>query len=136
MQGDARALAFEAGAFDLVTIGYGLRNLPSPVEGLREIFRVLKPGGRVGILDFGKPQNWLWQRLFFGYLRAAVPSFGRLFAGDADAYAYILESLRHYPAQEEIGRIMTQEGFVQVQVLNLVGGMMAIHLGRRDGPHG
>lgn len=135
-QGDARALPFEPGEFSIVTIGYGLRNLPSPVEGLREMGRVLQPGGRVGILDFGKPPNRFWQRLFFGYLWIAVPCFGRCFAGDAEAYAYILESLRHYPGQQEIARIMEREGFMNVRVLNLLGGTMAIHLGRRGDSHG
>ncbi|RME89871.1 MAG: bifunctional demethylmenaquinone methyltransferase/2-methoxy-6-polyprenyl-1,4-benzoquinol methylase UbiE, partial [Verrucomicrobia bacterium] len=99
VQGDALALPFEDGRFDAVTIAYGLRNLADPQAGLREMARVTRPGGRLLILDFGKPARPWWRGLYFAYLRLAVPMLGRLFSGDREAYAYILESLRHYPAQ-------------------------------------
>ena len=85
-------------SFDIATVGYGLRNLADWESGLREMRRVAKPGGRLVVLDFGKPDNPLWRALYFGYLKCCVPVFGLLFARRADAYAYILESLKHYPA--------------------------------------
>ena len=136
VQGDARALPFEAGQFDLVSMAYGLRNLPDPLEGLTEIHRILKPGGKVGILDFGRPSNSLWRGIFLSYLRIGVPCFGRWFAGDAAAYAYILESLFHYPDAEAIARLMREAGFEQVRVWKLLGGVMTVHLADRPDSHG
>ena len=102
LQGDALRTPFPDAHFDVVTISYGLRNLASVDEGLREMWRVLKPGGRLLVLDFGKPDNAAWRGAYFAYLRFAVPVFGRLFCKNAAAYAYILESLQHYPAQRGV----------------------------------
>src|SRR5205823_3611769 len=99
IRGDAQHLPFSDNSFDIVTIGYGLRNLSEWRRGLREMFRVAKPGGRLVALDFGKPENKLWRGLYFGYLKIFVPFLGRVFAGNASAYGYILESLKSYPAQ-------------------------------------
>lgn len=125
--GDAQQLPFGNEEFDVVTVGYGLRNLASWETGLREMARVAKPGGRLLILDFGKPANPLWRGLYFGYLRLAVPVLGRLFAGSADAYGYILESLRHYPAQLGVAAKLCELGLIDVQTINLLGGAMSIH---------
>jgi demethylmenaquinone methyltransferase/2-methoxy-6-polyprenyl-1,4-benzoquinol methylase len=92
VRGDALRLPFPENRFGVVTIGYGLRNLASCEDGLRELLRVLRPGGRLLILDFGKPDNAVWRSVYFGYLRVVVPLFGLLFCGDYQAYAYILES--------------------------------------------
>jgi demethylmenaquinone methyltransferase / 2-methoxy-6-polyprenyl-1,4-benzoquinol methylase len=127
IHGDAQALPFGDAEFGIVTVGYGLRNLANWETGLREMVRVAKPDGRLLVLDFGKPGNPLWRGLYFGYLRLAVPLLGRLFAGSADAYAYILESLRHYPAQLGVAAKMTELGLVEVQTLNFLGGAMSIH---------
>jgi demethylmenaquinone methyltransferase/2-methoxy-6-polyprenyl-1,4-benzoquinol methylase len=129
--GDALRLPFPDGAFDAVTISYGLRNLASAEAGLREMQRVARPGGRILVLDFGKPANPLWRRLYFGYLRWWVPRLGRLVAGSAEAYAYILESLAHYPAQEGVAAFMRELGLTQVQVVNLLGGAMGINCGHK-----
>src|SRR5213594_4010507 len=83
IQGDAQQLPFADNLFDAVTVGYGLRNLASWERGLEEIWRVAKPGGRLLVLDFGKPPNALWRVIYFGYLRCAVPLFGRLFCKNA-----------------------------------------------------
>ncbi|MBE7500256.1 MAG: bifunctional demethylmenaquinone methyltransferase/2-methoxy-6-polyprenyl-1,4-benzoquinol methylase UbiE [Verrucomicrobiales bacterium] len=127
VQGDALALPFPEATFDAVTISYGLRNLAHLEAGLAEKHRVTRPGGRVLILDFGHPANPLWRRLYFAYLQVAVPVFGRCFAGSATAYAYILESLRHYPAQQTVAELLRQQGFVHVRITDLLGGAMAIH---------
>ncbi|MBC8094720.1 MAG: ubiquinone/menaquinone biosynthesis methyltransferase, partial [Akkermansiaceae bacterium] len=96
VRGDAQQLAFPDDAFDVVTVGYGLRNLTSWETGLAEMNRVAKPGGRLLVLEFGKPDNALWRGCYFTYLKMFVPVLGWLFCRNAAAYAYILESLKHY----------------------------------------
>jgi len=129
MRGDAQQLPFPDSTFDAVTVGYGLRNLASWQHGLNEMWRVAKPGGRVLVLEFGKPSNAVWRTLYFGYLRGAVPIFGRLFCNNAPAYAYIYESLRHYAGQEGVRDCMRQLGCREARVINLIGGAMSINLG-------
>jgi len=131
VQGDAQALAFEDNSFDLVTMGYGLRNLPDPKAGLLEMHRVMKPGGRLLVLDFGKPDNPLWRALYFAYLRLIVPLFGIIFCGNSQTHSYILESLRYYPAQKGIAAIMREIGCSDVCVQNMMGGIMSINYGRK-----
>ena len=126
-QGDALQLPFPDNSFEIVTVGYGLRNLASLDTGLHEMQRVAKPGGRLLVLDFGKPDHALWRKLYFGYLRLFVPLLGRMFCGNPAAYAYILESLKHYPAQRGVAEKMTALGLKNVRVLNLLGGMMSIN---------
>jgi demethylmenaquinone methyltransferase / 2-methoxy-6-polyprenyl-1,4-benzoquinol methylase len=133
VQGDALHLPFDDAKFDLVTIGYGLRNLADFKGGLAELLRVLKPGGRLLILDFGKPSNRFWRGLYFAYLRIIVPVFGLIFCGEAGAYRYILESLREYPAQSGIAQILENLNCSRVDIHNLLGGMMSIHLAERRG---
>jgi demethylmenaquinone methyltransferase/2-methoxy-6-polyprenyl-1,4-benzoquinol methylase len=127
VRGDAQRLPFGDGSFDIVTVGYGLRNLASWEAGVREMQRVARPGGRLLVLDFGKPDNSLWRGLYFGYLRFFVPLLGWAFGGSGRAYAYILESLAHYPAQRSLALRMSQLGLANVRVINLLGGAMAIH---------
>lgn len=131
MQGDAQQLPFGDGAFDVVTVGYGLRNLTSWERGLEEMARVARPGGRLIVLDFGKPPNALWRALYFTHLRLSVPLIGLLFCGDAQAYAYILESLKHYPAQLAVADKMRALKLENIRVINLLGGAMAINYGEK-----
>jgi len=132
-QGDALVLRAADARFDGVTIGYGLRNLRSIETGLAEMARVTRPGGRLLILDFGKPSNALWRWLYFLHLRAAVPLLGRWLCGDADTHGYILESLRRYPEADDIARRMTAAGWRDVRWWGLLGGVMTIHRGVRAG---
>jgi len=127
LQGDAQKIPFADDSFAIVTVGYGLRNLASFETGLREMQRVARPGGRLLVLDFGKPDHALWRALYFGYLKLFVPVLGRLFCGNAAAYAYILESLKHYPAQHGVAEKMRELGLKQVRIINLLGGMMSIN---------
>lgn len=127
LEGDALALPFDDATFDLVTIGYGLRNLVGFEAALTELTRVLKPGGNLLILDFGKPKNPHWRRFYFAYLGLVVPLFGRLFCGDAAAYSYILESLRHYPAQQGVADMLASIGFESNRIHDILGGVMAIN---------
>src|SRR5215472_154505 len=102
INGDTQQLPFDEASFDVVSVGYGLRNLANWQLGLGEMHRVAKPGGRLLILDFGKPASHVWRTLYFGYLRCCVPLLGLAFCGSASAYAYILESLKQYPAQRGV----------------------------------
>jgi len=131
MRGDAQQIPFPDASFDIVTVGYGLRNLTSWEKGLDEMHRVARHGARLVVLDFGKPANALWRAIYFGHLRCTVPLIGRLFCGNADAYAYILESLKHYPAQLAVAEKMRELKLVNVRVINLLGGAMAINYGEK-----
>jgi demethylmenaquinone methyltransferase/2-methoxy-6-polyprenyl-1,4-benzoquinol methylase len=127
IRGDAQALPFPDAQFDLVTVSYGLRNLARWQTGLREMWRVAKPGGRLLVLDFGKPNNAVWRQLYFAYLRWCVPLFGKLLCGDAQTYAYILESLNHYPAQQGVAEEMRKINCRDVRLVHLLGGAMSIN---------
>lgn len=131
IQGDAMKLPFEADHYNIVTVGYGLRNLSRWETGLGEMLRVTKPGGRVLVLDFGKPDNALWRALYFTYLRLCVPVLGLIFCRNAAAYAYILESLKHYPAQNGVAAQMRDLGMRNVRIVNLLGGVMSINYGEK-----
>jgi demethylmenaquinone methyltransferase/2-methoxy-6-polyprenyl-1,4-benzoquinol methylase len=131
IRGDAQQLPFPENSFDVVTVGYGLRNLASWERGLDEMFRVAKPGARLIVLEFGKPANLLWRKIYFTHLRCSVPLIGLLFCGNASAYAYILESLKHYPAQLAVAEKMRGLKLANVRVINLLGGAMAINYGEK-----
>jgi demethylmenaquinone methyltransferase / 2-methoxy-6-polyprenyl-1,4-benzoquinol methylase len=131
LQGDAEKLPFPDNSFDAVTMGYGLRNLSSWEIGLREMIRVAKPGGRIVVLDFGKPANPLWRTLYFTHLKCSVPLIGLIFCGNPQAYAYILESLKHYPAQRAVTEKMRELQLTGVQIVDFVGGAMAINFGQK-----
>jgi demethylmenaquinone methyltransferase/2-methoxy-6-polyprenyl-1,4-benzoquinol methylase len=134
IQGDAGQLPFPDSSFDIVTVGYGLRNLSSWERGVEEMCRVARPGARIVVLDFGKPPNAAWRALYFTHLRLSVPLIGLLFCGDASAYAYILESLKHYPAQLAVAEKMRALKLANVKLINLLGGAMAINYGERAFP--
>jgi len=131
VRADAQHLPFDDNSFDIVTVGYGLRNLSSWENGLREMQRVAKPGGRLLVLEFGKPENPFWRALYLGYLRFFVPLLGRIFCGDTSAYAYILESLTHYRGQQAVAAKMRDLGLRQVRLVNLIGGAMSINYGEK-----
>jgi demethylmenaquinone methyltransferase/2-methoxy-6-polyprenyl-1,4-benzoquinol methylase len=131
VRGDALRLPFTDNSFDVVTVGYGLRNLADLEDGLREIHRVLRPGGKLLSLDFGKPKSSLWRRLYFAHLRFWLPVMGRFFVGDADAYRYILVSLEQYPAQHGVKELMEHSGFTGCGFEEFVGGAMAINFGMK-----
>jgi len=128
---DAQSLPFPDSSFDVVTVGYGLRNLASWQEGLREMCRVARPGATILVLDFAKPANPLWRAVYYGYLRLFVPILGWIFCGNSKSYSYILESLLHYPAQEGLAREMQALGLKEVETSNILGGVMSISRGRK-----
>ena len=129
LRGDAMQTPFPNASFDAVTLAYGLRNLSDWSAGLHEMWRVARPDGRLLVLDFGKPDHPAWRAIYFAYLRWLVPVFGRLFCGDAALYAYILESLQHYPAQHGVAAKMREMGCADVRIVNLLGGVMTINYG-------
>lgn len=129
LHGDAQQIPFPDQSFDIVTVSYGLRNLSSWERGMSEMWRVTKPGGRLLVLDFGKPDNAAWRALYFAYLRTFVPVFGKVFCGDGQTHAYILESLKHYPAQHGVAAKMHEMGCRDVRIIPLLGGVMTINHG-------
>lgn len=132
IRGDAQQILFAENTFDIIAIGYGLRNLADLDAGIHEMWRVTKSGGRLLALDFGKPRNALWRTIYFGYLKAFLPVFGKIFCGSASAYSYILESLKHYPAQQGVSDKMRACGWQNVRVIDLLGGAMSIHCAEKQ----
>jgi demethylmenaquinone methyltransferase/2-methoxy-6-polyprenyl-1,4-benzoquinol methylase len=132
IQGDAQNLPFSDSSFDIVTIGYGLRNLADWQKGIIEMTRVLKPGGRLVILEFGRPDARIWRTIYFGYLRLFVPALGLVFCGSLSAYSYILESLKHYPGQEAVAQKMRELGLAANNT-NILAGAMTITCGAKSG---
>ena len=130
-QGDALALPFPDGTFGAITVGYGLRNVADPQAALTEMRRVLAPGGRAVILDFGKPDNRVASALYWGFLRTMMPAVGWLFHGDPETYLYIPESLKRYPAQRGVEEMMRRAGLVNVRFENRLLGTMGINVGEK-----
>jgi demethylmenaquinone methyltransferase/2-methoxy-6-polyprenyl-1,4-benzoquinol methylase len=129
VQADALALPFAGGAFDAVTISYGLRNIADLDAALREMRRVLAPGGRAVVLDFGKPDNPLTGSAYRAFLHAMMPAVGWLFHGDPETYRYIPASLERFPAQRGVERMMRAAGFENVRYENRLLGTMGINIG-------
>jgi len=127
VQGDAMHTGLPSASFDIATVGYGLRNLSDWKAGVSEMVRILKPGGRILVLDFGKPDNPVWRTLYFTYLRLFVPLLGLVFCRNAAAYSYILESLKHYPAQNGVADEMSARGLKGVRIIYFLGGVMTIN---------
>jgi demethylmenaquinone methyltransferase/2-methoxy-6-polyprenyl-1,4-benzoquinol methylase len=131
VRGDALRLPFPDESFDVVTVGYGLRNLADLRRGLSEARRVLKPRGIFLSVDMGKPPNVVWRRIVFAHLRLTLPTLGWLFFREPDTYKYLLDSLEIYPAQVGVKQLMEQVGFVETGYRNFWGGIAAINYGRK-----
>lgn len=129
---NAENLPFQDGEFDAVTIAFGLRNVTDQNAALREMFRVLKPGGRAMILEFSRVEFEGLRKIYDGYSFGILPRLGKLVANDEESYRYLAESIRKHPAQDELADMMVAAGFSNVTYLNMTGGVVAIHSGYRD----
>ena len=130
---DMLALPFGNASFDLVTTGYGLRNVPDLDQAVREIARVLAPGGRLLSLDFNRPENAIVRGAYLAYLTVVGSALGVALHRDPDTYRYIPESIRNYPGAVGVARLLEQRGFEKVRVVSLLGGLMAIHSAVKPG---
>ncbi len=129
VEADALALPFPANTFDALAIAFGLRNLESPQSGLAEMNRVLKPGGRIVVLEFSKPTNAWFNRLFQKYFFNVLPRIGAALSHHTHAYTYLPESVSQFPDQAKLAAIFMACGFEKVAYVNLTGGIAAIHWG-------
>ena len=129
--GDMLALPFGESCFDVVTTGYGLRNVPDLLSAIHEIRRVLVPGGRLLSLDFNKPANRVVRSAYLAYLTVVGSALGAVLHRDPNTYRYIPESIRQYPGATGVARLMEAAGFREVRVVPLLGGLMAIHTARK-----
>ena len=127
--GDAMALPFGNGEFDTYTISFGIRNVTRPEDALAEAFRVLKPGGRLMVLEFSQLPNAGLQKLYDTYSYNVIPRMGQVIAGDRDSYQYLVESIRKFPDQETFAGMIRTAGFEQVRYRNLSMGIAALHSG-------
>lgn len=131
VQANAEKLPFAENSFDCVTIGFGLRNVTDKDAALRSMTRVLKPGGRLLVLEFSKPLSSGLSRLYDEYSFRVLPLLGRFVANDEASYRYLAESIRMHPDQETLKGMMEGAGLSRVQVYNLTGGIVAVHRGFR-----
>ena len=125
---DAEKLPFETGAFDVVTVAFGLRNMTHKDLALAEMGRVLRPGGRLLVLEFSKVAQPL-RKAYDWYSFNVLPQLGRLVAGDSASYRYLAESIRMHPDQRELKSLMQRSGFGHVDYHNMTGGVVALHVG-------
>ncbi len=129
VEGNAEALPFADGRFDAVTIAFGIRNVPNIPQGLSEMHRVLKLGGRFLCLEFSSVDVAWLDRLYDVYSRNVIPVLGRAIVGDDEPYRYLVESIRRFPNQARFAAMMREAGFDRVTYRNLSGGIVAIHSG-------
>jgi demethylmenaquinone methyltransferase/2-methoxy-6-polyprenyl-1,4-benzoquinol methylase len=123
------AIPFKDETFDIITVGFGLRNFTDKVAGLKEMKRSLKKGGKVLILEFSKPANPLFSKIYDWYSFNILPKLGSLLANDSDSYQYLAESIRMHPDQEALKDLIIDSGFKDCKFYNLLNGIVAIHVG-------
>jgi demethylmenaquinone methyltransferase/2-methoxy-6-polyprenyl-1,4-benzoquinol methylase len=129
VQADAQDLPFPDDSFDCVTIAFGLRNVTDKDKALRSMLRVLKPGGRLLVLEFSKPANPLLSRAYDTYSFRVLPFMGKLVANDSESYQYLAESIRMHPDQETLKDMMEDAGFSRCEYHDMTGGIVALHKG-------
>ena len=127
--GDAMALPFEDNTFDVYTISFGIRNVTRPQEALNEAYRVLKPGGRLMVLEFSHIPNDMLQKMYDLYSFNAIPAMGKIITGDRDSYQYLVESIRNFPDQETFIEMVRTAGFENAKYRNLSLGIACLHSG-------
>ena len=127
--GDAMALPFEDNTFDVYTISFGIRNVTRPSEALSEAYRVLKPGGRLMVLEFSQLPNPMMQAAYDAYSFNVIPKMGKLIANDSESYQYLVESIRKFPDQETFLQMIRDAGFGNAKYRNMTLGVAALHSG-------
>jgi demethylmenaquinone methyltransferase/2-methoxy-6-polyprenyl-1,4-benzoquinol methylase len=129
--GDMTALPFEPASFDLVTTGYGLRNVPDLTAAIAEIGRVLRPGGRLLSLDFNRPESAFMRAAYLTYLTIVGSALGWILHRDPDTYRYIPESIKRYPGAAGVANRLREQGFSEVRVIPLLFGLMSLHVAQK-----
>ena len=129
IEADAEKLPFASNDFDCVTIAFGLRNVTDKLAALKSMYRVLKPGGKLLILEFSHPPGTLLNKLYDFYSFNVIPRLGQLISRDRESYQYLVESIRMHPNQETLKSMMVEAGFEDVTYVNLTGGIVALHTG-------
>jgi ubiquinone/menaquinone biosynthesis methyltransferase len=132
--GDIGLLPVASETFSVVTVGYGLRNVPDLPSALREIHRVLRPGGRLCALDFDKPESAWLRAIYLGYLNVVGGALGWVLHREPDTYRYIPASIKRYPGARGVVTLMEEAGFTDVRHVKVFGGFMAIHIAERSAP--
>ena len=125
-------LPFKDNTFDIITVGFGLRNFTDKDRGLKEMKRCLKKNGKLLVLEFSKPINPLFSKLYDWYSFNVLPKLGSMLANDSESYQYLAESIRMHPDQEALKGMMIQQGFSECKFYNLLNGIVAIHIGYND----
>lgn len=129
VQANAETLPFPDNYFDCITIAFGLRNVTFKEKALASMYRVLKPGGRLLVLEFSKPRSTLLKSIYDAYSFNILPKLGKLVTGDAESYRYLVESIRMHPDQESLKKMILEAGFEDCIYHNLLGGIVALHRG-------
>lgn len=129
IEGDALRVPFADSMFDVVTVAFGLRNVDGTTAGLREMHRLLKPGGRGVVLEFSRPQLPIFRSLFHFYFTRLLPRIGNAVSGSSFAYQYLPDSVQSFPDQKELAAMMRAVGFSEVRYYNLFGGVASLHVG-------
>ncbi|GAB4302991.1 MAG: bifunctional demethylmenaquinone methyltransferase/2-methoxy-6-polyprenyl-1,4-benzoquinol methylase UbiE [Methylophaga sp.] len=128
VQANAEALPFPDNSFDCITMAFGLRNVTDKDKALASMYRVLKPGGQLLVLEFSKPADWL-AKVYDAYSFYLLPKMGKIITGDEDSYRYLAESIRMHPDQETLKQMMENVGFERTDYHNMTAGIVALHRG-------
>lgn len=128
---DAQDIPYDDASYDVITMAYGIRNMPDRPRALAEMLRVLKPGGALVCLEFSTPPNGLWRALYSFYLKHLIPFWGGLITGDRESFVYLARSIKAFPDQKGLAQMMRDAGFVDVTWKNYTGGIAAVHVARK-----
>lgn len=132
--GDGEGLPFPDASFDRVSIAYGIRNMATPEKGLAEMFRVLKPGGRIAVLEFSRPRFLPLRMIYDFYFLNILPLIGKMVSGEADPYRYLPESVMKFAQRDEFAAMMAKAGFVENSWCDLTFGITSLYLGNKEAP--
>ncbi|MFD2617646.1 demethylmenaquinone methyltransferase [Terrilactibacillus laevilacticus] len=130
-QGDAMSLPFDDNSFDYATIGFGLRNVPDYLTVLKEMFRVLKPGGMAVCLETSQPTLPVYKQMYFFYFKNIMPVLGKIFAGSYKEYVWLNESTQNFPDKQKLAELFNEAGFRDVEITSFMGGIAAVHKAKK-----